>query len=60
MLGLINKHSCKIRSSSDVKALTHDIISKLVLSDVIKQGGKHWQQGNGCVVNVLGHTFNLL
>lgn len=43
-----------------VKALTHDIISKLVLSDVIEQGGEHRQQGDGCVVDVLGHTFHLL
>lgn len=40
--------------------LTDDIISKLVLSNVIKQGGKNWEKGNGGVVNVLGHAFDLL
>lgn len=43
-----------------MEVLTDDVVSKLVLSDVIKQGGKHWEQGDGCVVNVLGHTFYLL
>lgn len=41
-------------------ALTHDIISKMVLSDVIKQGCEHWEQGDGCIVNILGNAFNLL
>lgn len=40
--------------------LTDDIISKLVLSYVIKQGSKNWEQGNGGVVNILGHAFDLL
>ena len=40
--------------------LTNDIIPKLMLSDVIKQGGEYWEQGNGRVVDVLGHTFHLL
>lgn len=31
-----------------------------MLSDVIKQGGKNWEQGDGGVVDVLGHTFHLL
>lgn len=31
-----------------------------MLSNVIKQGGKNWEQGNGGVVDVLGHTFHLL
>lgn len=40
--------------------LTHDIVSKLVLSDVVKQGGEHRQEGDGGVVDVLGHAFHLL
>lgn len=31
-----------------------------MLSDVIKEGGKNWKQGDGSVVDVLGHTFHLL
>lgn len=27
---------------------------------MIKQGGKNWEQGDGGVVDVLGHTFHLL
>lgn len=42
------------------KQLTHDIISEEMLSDVIKQGGKDRQQGNGCVVDILGNAFHLL
>lgn len=40
--------------------LTYNIISKLVLSYVIKQGGKNWEQGDGGVVDVLGNAFDLL
>lgn len=43
-----------------MKALTHDIISKLVLSNVIKQRGEHREQGDGGVVYVLGDAFHLL
>lgn len=39
---------------------TDDIVSKLVLSDVVKQRGQHRQQGDGGVVDVLGHAFDLL
>lgn len=42
------------------EALTDDIISKLVLSNVIKQGGKYWEQCNGGVVDVLRDAFHLL
>lgn len=40
-------------------SLTHDIISKLVLSYVVKQRREDWQQGNGGVVDVLGYTLYL-
>lgn len=43
-----------------VSTLTDDIISKLVLCDVVKQGGENWEEGDGGVVNVLGHAFDLL
>lgn len=45
---------------TDVNTHTHDIISELVLSDVVEQGSKNWQQGNGRVVDVLGHALDLL
>lgn len=51
---------CEIGNVTVVKVLTHDIISKLMLSNVVKQGGENWQQGDGCVVNVLGNTLYLL
>lgn len=31
-----------------------------MLGDVIKEGGKNWEEGDGGVVDVLGHTFYLL
>lgn len=40
--------------------LTDDVIPKEMLSDVIKEGGENRQQGDGGVVDVLGHTFHLL
>ena len=40
--------------------LTHDVVSELVLSDVVKQGGQHGEQGDGGVVDVLGHALHLL
>lgn len=43
-----------------MNTLTHDIISKLVLCDVVEEGGEDWEEGDGGVVNVLGHAFDLL
>lgn len=40
-------------------SLTHDVISELMLGDVVKQRCEDWQQGGGGVVDVLGHTLNL-
>lgn len=40
--------------------LTDDVVSELVLSDVVKQGGEHWQEGDGGVVYVLRDAFDLL
>lgn len=39
--------------------LTNDIVSKLMLGDVIEQRGEDRKQGCGGVVDVLGHSFNL-
>lgn len=30
-----------------------------MLGYVVKQGSEHWQQGTGCVADVLGYTLNL-
>ena len=40
-------------------ALTDDIISELVLGDVLEEGGEDGQQGHGCVGEVLAHTLHL-
>lgn len=40
-------------------SLTYDIISKLVLGNVVKQRREHRKQGSGGVVDILGYTFHL-
>lgn len=30
-----------------------------MLGNVVEKGCEHWQQGDGGVVDVLGHAFNL-
>lgn len=40
-------------------SLTDNVISKLVLGNVVEKGCEHWEQGDGGVVDILGHTFNL-
>lgn len=43
-----------------VKWLTYDVVSKLVLCDVVEQRGEDRQQGHGGVVNVLRYAFHWL
>lgn len=40
-------------------SLTYDVISKLVLGNMVKQCSEDWQQGIGGVVDILGHTLYL-
>ena len=40
-------------------SLTHDVVSELVLADVVEQRSEDGQQSVGGVADVLGHTFNL-
>lgn len=40
-------------------SLTDDIISKLVLGNVVEKGREDREQGDGGVVDILGHAFNL-
>ncbi|PWA14116.1 hypothetical protein CCH79_00016700 [Gambusia affinis] len=39
---------------------THEVLSKHILPNVLKQGGQHWQQGEGGVVDDLSHSAWLL
>lgn len=40
-------------------SLTDDIVSKLVLGNVVEKGCEDREQGDGGVVDVLGDAFNL-
>lgn len=40
-------------------SLTHDVVPKLVLGDVVEQWGEDRQQGDGGVVDVLRDAFHL-
>lgn len=44
----------------DLEQLTYDVVSELVLCDVIEQRGEDRQQGHGSIVNILRYALHRL